>query len=710
MLSVQTNMLAWNASGQLNRVTNKKQKSAEKLSSGYKINRAADDAAGLAISEKMRRQIRGLHQGAENVQDGVGYVQTADGALEESQEILQRINELAIKAANDTNSIADKAQIDQEVQELKVELSRIFETTSFNDRKIWKPTVDNTIVDSELLGYKEEQAVTFKSTTSSIVVTNENCGVIALGSGDGSSADLGYHIHADQNDGVYIDWMGYDGNTYRTETISWKELKAKGYSFEMSDYFGEKTPDNKLYDTNGNPVFQHRVAFSVHPRAGVEDIVKAIDGTQFYSSPYITLNGNFEDKTGGRQTKSGVSLQSFSMTYRSAYGSNHNTGNDSSVSQNVLDFNKGDDVFLDPRDSSGGVVQTSSARKGNLTSKPSASTVGQARSSKENWEFSFYMDGIGEVTASSDRVSYGPNGDLSDDDEGYWWRWEAGYVNGKRVDHYRKAHIVRSVSEYGSGTLGDIMAALTGKKGSDSPGLLASKNGGDADAGGYIDLHFSLSSKDPYTYGNGSKSTTVGSFVLRISVSSSDTEETVFKRIQDALNDSTIMDLYVNSGAARTSFGTASANRSLIDVPVYGGQLPPEHYSACKLHIQSGLDAPDQLNIIYKPLSLKELGMNGTDVRTKETALKAIDEVSNALTIVSEQRSLFGAYQNRLEHTYDINKNTEENTQYAESAIRDTDMEKELVAFSNHNILGQAGVSMLAQANQQNSAVLYLLQ
>ncbi|MDE5853186.1 MAG: flagellin, partial [Oscillospiraceae bacterium] len=97
MLSVKTNLLAANADRQLRTNTKKNAKYAEKLSSGYRINRAADDAAGLAISEKMRRQIRGLHQSVDNINDGIGYVQTAEGALNEVHDMLQRINELAVK-------------------------------------------------------------------------------------------------------------------------------------------------------------------------------------------------------------------------------------------------------------------------------------------------------------------------------------------------------------------------------------------------------------------------------------------------------------------------------------------------------------------------------------------------------------------------------------------------------------------------------------
>ena len=107
-------MLAMNADRQLGIVNGNLSKSTEKLSSGYRINRAADDAAGLSISEKMRKQIRGLNQASENAQDGISLVQTADGALEEVQSILHRMNELSIKAANGTNSDTDRGYIQEQ--------------------------------------------------------------------------------------------------------------------------------------------------------------------------------------------------------------------------------------------------------------------------------------------------------------------------------------------------------------------------------------------------------------------------------------------------------------------------------------------------------------------------------------------------------------------------------------------------------------------
>jgi flagellin len=133
---VQHNITAMNSNRQLGITTNVQAKSSEKLSSGYRINRAADDAAGLAISEKMRRQVRGLTQASANAQDGISAVQTAEGALNEVHDMLQRMNELAVKAANDTLQTSDRKYIQQELNALRDEIDRTGEATEFNNTKL----------------------------------------------------------------------------------------------------------------------------------------------------------------------------------------------------------------------------------------------------------------------------------------------------------------------------------------------------------------------------------------------------------------------------------------------------------------------------------------------------------------------------------------------------------------------------------------------
>ena len=677
MLSVKSNMLAQNANRQLNVNTKKSAKNVEKLSSGYKINRAADDAAGLGVSEKMRRQIRGLHQGAENIQDGVGYVQTADGALNESQEILQRINELSVKAANGTNTEEDRFYINQEIQQLKTELARIFDTTTYNERKIWESN------DRKVIGYDRAQAVEFRSTYDSIDITDANRDVIA---------EEYYQIHADRENGVYVTWTGYDGLDYETEPISWEDFKKNDYRYEMSDHFGD---NGLLYDHDFKPVFKHEISLSVHPTATVDDIIKCIDGIKIYSGQSASMLGRFENKDGGGKRYEDVSLTSslysrydnsdpsFSLNYDAAYNSDHT-------------FDDADDVFLEPRDANGAEVQGNGAVSGgNLTEWPSASTVDEARNSSESWTFTFYMEGIGEVTATTSRVTYYAN-DLDPEDEGIWWRWVRSYhSNGKYRDEYGDRYdlVKDSIQKSASPTLSGVMDALTGGRDSNTPGLLAKDKDGYADSGGHINIHFNLVSDD-YN---------LSSFIIRVEVNNDDTEDDVLQKIRTALDENTILDFYTPSKYYDgSSHSTQRAKRNEIDVPIYGG--------ICGFFVEAGPEAGEHINIAYESLSLLSLGLQDTNALTVDAASRAIDEVKKGLQIVSEQRATFGAYQNRLEHAQKINQNSEENTQSAESVIRDTDIAKTMVEYANQSILNQAGASILAQANQQPGFIMQLLQ
>ena len=150
---VQHNLQAMNANRMLNITTGSQSKSAEKLSSGYRINRAADDAAGLSISEKMRKQIRGLDQASTNAEDGVSAVQTAEGALTEVHSMLQRMNELAVQASNGTNSQTDRDAIQSEIEQLTTEIDRVAETTKFNESYLLKGDADGATKDVYMKGH-----------------------------------------------------------------------------------------------------------------------------------------------------------------------------------------------------------------------------------------------------------------------------------------------------------------------------------------------------------------------------------------------------------------------------------------------------------------------------------------------------------------------------------------------------------------------------
>lgn len=160
IMVVQHNLTAANTNRQLGITTNGLQKSTEKLSSGYKINRAADDAAGLSISEKMRNQIRGLNKASDNAQDGISLVQTAEGALNEVHSMLQRMSELAVQASNGTNASQDRTALDNEVQQLKTEIERVGTTTQFNKMDILTGEFSSNNEKTLQVGANQNQVIT----------------------------------------------------------------------------------------------------------------------------------------------------------------------------------------------------------------------------------------------------------------------------------------------------------------------------------------------------------------------------------------------------------------------------------------------------------------------------------------------------------------------------------------------------------------------
>ncbi|MCM1160666.1 MAG: flagellar hook protein [Roseburia sp.] len=191
---VQHNLRAMNSNRMLGVTTKAQSKSTEKLSSGYKINRAADDAAGLAISEKMRKQIRGLTQATANAQDGISAVQTAEGALTEVHDMLQRMNELAIKAGNGTMSESDRQSIQDEVDQLVTEIDRVSETTKFNETYLLKGTGKNSNSGevSARIGGKIQDATVTKATGNIFKGTMDMGTTTKLDSGTEDTATITY--------------------------------------------------------------------------------------------------------------------------------------------------------------------------------------------------------------------------------------------------------------------------------------------------------------------------------------------------------------------------------------------------------------------------------------------------------------------------------------------------------------------------------------
>ncbi len=229
---VQHNMQAANANRMLNVTTSAQSKSTEKLSSGYKINRAADDAAGLTISEKMRKQIKGLDRASTNAQDGVSAVQTAEGALTEVHSMLQRMNELAVQSANGTNSATDRKAIQDEVDQLSTEIDRVSETTKFNETYLLKGSDSSN---GNTKGFAQNAAM---GSYNGLTLSAKNANTIT----DGQKITLGTVVAKSSNANVATITTSQDAKALKvsTVTITKADTAVANQEYEVIDSDGNK--------------------------------------------------------------------------------------------------------------------------------------------------------------------------------------------------------------------------------------------------------------------------------------------------------------------------------------------------------------------------------------------------------------------------------------------------------------------------------------
>ena len=304
---VQHNLTAMNSNRMLGVNTSSQAKSSEKLSSGYRINRAADDAAGLKISEKMRSQVRGLNRASTNAQDGVSLIQTAEGALNEAHSILQRMNELAVQGANDTNEGIDRDAINQELNALTDELDRISQTTQFNKQQL----LDGSFKDKNLhVGANANQKI-------AISIQNMNAASLGLKS-------ITTTVTNDKQQGVKINAVEYEGMHFSyvsTDSASTNRVAAiSAFKAEISGRYS-----TALYAKQEDGTYKALVDGKTFATASE---ARDYDISQAKAEMENEINLNFATYLAKSMTEASAALSAYSKT-GNACVDNYTAANDS---------------------------------------------------------------------------------------------------------------------------------------------------------------------------------------------------------------------------------------------------------------------------------------------------------------------------------------------------------------------------------------------
>ena len=586
---IQHNIPALFTSNQLSINDKNKAKTTERLSSGYKINRSADDAAGLTISENMRWMVRGLNKGSQNTQDGISLLQVADGALNEVHDMLHRLKELSVQAANDVNTDTDRAALKSEMDEICKEIDRIGDTTEFNTQKLFKGGYKNLVnssgspVNVDDLAYSDF-TIADVDLLGNVFSSGSTGRVLQLAAGttaasyEGSSAsgikwNLIYGNGNTSHSNFEVSYVDDAGNTVK-ETAKLENMTISGYNYDSSTKTYERTFS---YD-NGTGV-----KFDIKQSVSLDD-------------KYYGLNYKI-DNTGTKDANI-----RFLFNSDSAYNNNDSCESYYIAGNKVSDFT----LFTDDT-SYTGYTNIKPLAGSDLASQKSFTIV----DTDEALPFAVNI----KWSETPSAVLIGPYGKQTGD-------WEF---------------------------FDNLNSNLSGST-------------------NHRDIAFSL--------------------IWNKSIAQGASET-----------------ISLNYGISETK-----TDPNLKDVPIKyisDARIPTDEK---ELWIQSGATKGSGMNITIGAMNCNILGINGLDVSSNSRAGNSIRLIDEATQKLSDQRSHIGAQQNRLEYARTIDDITAENTQSAESKIRDADMAEEMMKLSTHNILTQASQAMLSQANRSAEGILSLLQ
>ena len=743
-LTINTNVMSLNAQRNLGTSQSQLAKSMQRLSSGLRINSAKDDAAGLGISDRMTSQIRGLNQAVRNSNDGISLAQTAEGALQETTNILQRMRELAVQSANDTNSASDRSSLQAEVNQLKQEMTRIAETTQFNGKNL----LDGTLTSAQFqVGANANQTISF-------------------GINSARSADLGNNSLTTNND------VGIEAATYSAAAISTSStsgagtggLAAANLTTARTNALAAQNITFTLSDgSTGTAALT--AGMSAVAAKGEIDTATGATSTATYSSNAVTVDFTMGtwDSTGPADTLSlSINGTAFSLTATGAGQAGFNTdlsnaiagwntansgttgvtlsatGNDLTITSTT-----GYNVELSGLTLANGAATTATytganSVTGTLTDGANASAFVQRASATYAFATS---DGVVSATSSGSVLG------VTAGEEGLGGIGLTSASGNNNVG----AQTLTVVGKEGSQTV-DITAGDTAAVVAQKVNAVSSDTGVTATARTQATLS-NLSNDGSVSFtlqGTNTSAISINATVLAddltnlvtaINEQSGNTGITATLsadkasialeqssgyniRIADfehsgAVTDtlgggtevSQSMKISGTEGAGTTLYdGGTTAEGSQFDSTVVGGEV--SFSSSAGFNVTSSVDSTGQslFNTAANGANVSTLqSIDNIDITSVEGAANAIKSIDGAIMQIDNMRGDLGAVQNRFESTIANLSNVAENLSAARSRILDADIAQETSNMTKQNILQQAGVSILAQANQAPQLALSLL-
>ena len=732
---VQHNISAINNNRQLSITNGALVKTTRKLSSGYRITIAADDAAGLSISEKMRKQIRGLDRASQNAEEGISLIQTAEGALNEVHNMLQRMNELCIQAANGTNSDTDRSYIQDEIDQIITEIDRVAETTKFNEIYL----LDGTLASAN--GRRD--------------------------------MDLAYKQYMLEKDHSVITLNGTNAGNVVSLKHLWKDDRTKILYKEIihGDIGATATPDTSTPTASGYVNFKNVLKKEIVPQA-IESIMNTFPDTYSYlqgSTIGIGLD-IYSDPTSNVLAAVGMSAAGY------GYDNNWTIEYTLHVNTATLGITSNADTLTASARNDLEITIVHEMVHAMMDEALTAGMLGytQANGFQNSLEFpDWFVEGMAQVASggcynNNDWVNAGGNPASTNDGLGITAATSLTDIKSIVQGADNKIGSGTVPSQYGTGYLACMyLGYLADGTGNVTQAALASgvdeilsrirsgeslesviqdltgltianfenqfggvMNGNDS--ADFIQKAITAIGNDTGGLGTGfdsSSSTILPDTVSNIGIFELDTDYSVVSNTYPKGH-------VVMSGGTSTKTGVAGpaataptptppqtpttptpGNPTNPDDPATPDEEPTLEVSISKtwfdatgLNLQIGAESHNWMHLYIESMSADSIKASDVDVTTQDKATMSIDIVAFGIHQVSKQRSSLGAYQNRLEHTIKNLDNVAENTQAAESQIRDTDMAEEIEKNSNLRILQQAGQAMLSHTKQEKEGVLTLLQ